>query len=325
MTTTIYPTTAELPEPWLLNKEDLIDLSKCLQLGWEEMEAARQSELERSRDEALGDLRNRYPDAEAMRLADQLPAWGSRELEVSQRFSVLRLDDGLRVEALTLEEALEKRDVLETRTIGFEVTMSSGERKVAVSSHWLGSIRLESKPDSDEIAQRIFDRLLHWREKVQSPRWVVAWKRWNLLGGLLVALPLYVLAMSLVLPSLDRNASAWREQARQLLNDGLSDAEENRALEILLASQAQYPAPQDTATPQATPPLLRLMRITSIAFIIVLFAVANPPRNTIGLGPGVRRLLFYQWWMRLVSVGIPVTLFGSLILDPFLNWLRDLL
>lgn len=138
---------------------------------------------------------------------------------------------------------------------------------------------VESRPDSDRVAQEVFERLLHWSERVRSPRWVVAWKKWSFVAPLLVWLPLSIVGVTFISTESQRNTAAWRQEAWQLLDDGLAPEEQKRALEILLASQAQYPAPKATGLLQSTSPQLRRIRVFGIALTLALLAWANPPKE----------------------------------------------
>jgi hypothetical protein len=318
MYVSIPKTQVTVEDPWLLSKEDLESLEQELAQAWEELEGRRSERLEQTRAEALAELRKTAPDVEAK----DLTRWGSYGLEKSARRCVFALEGGTRVETTTIGEALKRRDILDKRVESFHVSLSSGDIEVMVDSRWRG-LNLEAKPDSDPLAQEVFERLLHWKDAVEQPPWVIRWKSWSIVAFILAMLPLYFFLLTFLPTDASRNAYAWRQEAWNLLRDGLKPEEQQRAIEILLASQAQYPAPRGTLQPPTASAGLRRLRIILLAAVFGSVVLGLPPKSTVGLGPGAKRLKRYRWWIGFVSKAVPISLFATLVLDPFLTWLSQ--
>jgi hypothetical protein len=318
MYVSIPKTKATVEDPWLLSKDDLEGLGEELAQAWEDLEGRRSERLEQARTEALAELRKTDPDAEAK----DLKHWRPYELEKSVQKCVFALEGGARVETTTVGEALKRRDILDKRVESFHVSLSSGDIEVAVDSRWRG-LNLETKPDSDPLAQEIFERLLHWKDAVEQPPWVIRWKSWSIGAIILAMLPLYFLLLTFMPTDASRNATAWRQEAWNLLQDRLTPEEQQRAIEILLASQAQYPAPRGALQPSTASAGLRRLRIILLAAVVGFVVLGLPPRSTVGLGPGAKQLRRYRWWISFVSKAVPISLFATLVLDPFLTWLSQ--
>lgn len=322
MYVSIPKTKATVEDPWLLSKDDLESLDEELAQAWEELEGRRSERLEQARTEDLNELRKTDPEAEAKDLKRRRPWSSAYELEKSARKCVFALEGGTRVETTTVGEALKRRDILDKRVESFHVSLSSGDIEVTVDSRWRG-LDIETKPDSDPLAQEIFERLLHWKDAVEQPPWVIRWKSWSIGAMILAMLPLYFLLLTFTPTDASRNANAWRQEAWNLLEDGLTPEEQQRAIEVLLASQAQYPAPRGALQPPTASAGLRRLRIVLLAAVAGLVVLGLPPKSTVGLGPGAKQLRRYRWWISFVSKAIPISLFATLILDPFLTWLSQ--
>lgn len=322
MYASIPKTKATVEAPWLLSKADLEGLDEELAQAWEKLEGRRSEQLEQARTEALSELRKTDPEAEVQDVERHMLSPSAYQLDKSSRKCVFALDGGTRVETTTIGEALKRRDVLEKRVDSFHVSLSSGDIEVTVDSRWRG-LDLETKPDSDPLGQEVFERLLHWKDAVEQPPWVIRWKSWSIGGIILAMLPLYFLFLTFIPTDASSNATAWRREAWNLLQDGLTAEEQQRAIEVLLASQAQYPAPRGALQPPTASAGLRRLRIIFLAAIVGFVVLGLPPKSTVGLGPGAKQLRRYRWWISFVSKALPISLFATLVLDPFLTWLSQ--
>ena len=216
----VYRTRDFLEEPWLIDHAQLMKLHDLIERHWISLEEERRSELERRQLDEKQRLLERYPDISEEELAERIPRWELRELERSDRSFVVWLQAGARIEADSLRDALDNPATRDHRIVRIEIELRSGNRTIQIQTRDHAGVRLETTPDTDSLAQRIFADLLRWKNEAQFPRWVGLWRLLGpIIAGYFLWLPLAVLVLTLI-PS-DGSALAWKANAQSLLEDNV--------------------------------------------------------------------------------------------------------
>jgi hypothetical protein len=96
-------------------------------------------------------------------------------------------------------------------------------------------------------------------------------------------------------------------EAHRLLKNGVTAAEQSKAIELLLALDSGYDV---GAGPRG---------MTARGWIIVVcgtaiaLAASVPPKTTIGIGRGRSAIRRWRIWVRFVGVTVPTMIFGNLV------------
>ena len=111
---------------------------------------------------------------------------------------------------------------------------------------------------------------------------------------------------------LDRYKNDVKSQAHELLKDGITPDETEKALDILLKLQSGF-LPKDYI--ERNPTSLRGWYILVICAALVGIIGLIPPKTNLGLGKGDQRVKRWRIWIRVVSVGISSGIILPIVLD----------
>lgn len=103
------------------------------------------------------------------------------------------------------------------------------------------------------------------------------------------------------------NRPALRAQAHELLKHGVTAAQQNKAIELLLALDSDYDI---GAAPRGMTGRSWIILVCGAA---VALAVSIPPKTTIGIGRGSAAVRRWRMWVRFVGVTVPTVIFGNLV------------
>jgi hypothetical protein len=231
------------------------------------------------------------------------------------------LTGGREVSAERFSEAIVQPVSEQDAPIGFSVYVAIGsvEAKVKLADGpWTrDSLSVEIEPSDVEVTQSLFGALSNWASDVEAPKWQQRWVDFQ--PVLIVLLALCLAVGFLMVPFLNwsrAGESASRAEGRKLLAEGVSPANERRAIELILAIESRYEPSGSRAS---------LMGVRYWAYLALLTlglsCTAICPHITIGVWRGKQRLRRWRTWITFLTVTIPVLIGGSLILPWILHWL----
>lgn len=221
-------------------------------------------------------------------------------------------------------EAKRHPDAVNQYPKSFNVSCESGKRRFSIGSPAYlstNSITINASPETDELSRETFTRLVQWAEGLRSPWWMLWWNR-------LASVQWFVWPVILVLglqiwgqSAADRGRAA-RAEGRSLLADGISTAEEHRALELILSILSNYQA--DAKPVENGVPWRMIMGACILVATMAVISVC--PKTTIGIGLGARSLDRQRKWVRAVTFIIPImvlwTIGSSTIGSALWEWIK---
>ena len=165
-------------------------------------------------------------------------------------------------------------------------------------------LRIEvSEPD--EEGQQFFSAIHQWA-LIHEATWPV--RLWCKAGPMLGTV-LGVVSFAFLLLSFGTDSEvAFKAEGRQILSEGIGDANRDRALAILLALASNYPHQQGSGVNTI---VLKIAGVLAVLGLLIGF----PPTFVLGVGIGQRRLTRWRRWIALVSVGVPTTIILPILLD----------
>jgi hypothetical protein len=117
-------------------------------------------------------------------------------------------------------------------------------------------------------------------------------------------------------PDQNENAKAvYKSEAHKLLRDGITDQNINRATELLLKLNSDYPAEKSGSGGTINREALKFLIISIYIFLVAVIV----PKTVIGLGRARPRLQFYRFYSRFVLITVPATL----LLPKFITWINS--
>lgn len=232
-----------------------------------------------------------------------------------ERHVEIKLDEHRSVRAKSFADAKTHPEVLNTDPRGFEACVKGFETRVVISASELG-LSLDLSPNVGPMAERIFGIAMSWITDNRPSR---LREKWAMLGGLQWVLLFFFLvllgAVTFTTVNTESGLDALQAEAETLLVDGVTEEEEVRALEILLAiTSSSY----EKATSEIhISPLFYLFSALGL-FVAVLLSFA--PRTALSLGRGEARIRRSLRIERILFYTLPLMLLSGLVLPLIRVW-----
>lgn len=310
MATLIYSTQFSEKGPWLLDADALGKLDDVLEAEWTRLSNHETQLIERGCAEELGARRTSSGDSHAINddIRERIRGLVERSRERSLVFS---LSNGHKLAVATFAEAGRHHELVRQRVIGAELKMRRGDVRIEVSiSRGSNQLAFEARPEESDVARETFGAIYSWCRDVGPPAWHRWWAGSLLLRIAILWVALAYAATTLLSTGADNSKAELRQEAHRLLKDGITQAEQQRAIAILLAIESEYnvAATKRSLTPRQW---VLLSSAAAACLLLVLF-----PRTTIGLGRGAAEVRWWRRWITLVGVTVPMLIFGNFIWPP---------
>lgn len=310
----IDSTSEEIRGPWLLSEEALLALDRVMS---DELDRLRPHLQRKLNEDVEAELAYSYI-SEKNSIDEKRREIESRLLKYStyneSREVVIYYSKKSKYEGHTFEEAIRKHELLAVVPNRFTAKYRSGEFAYGVEIREVSKkLTIETRPEGSPEAKEIYTALYRWATKYQSPKWQ-QW--WFSLNGLQWVLWLFVLFLStLILP--DTAKETYRNQARQLLQGGISQEEVTKSIEVILALETDYSPPGS----EFKFPIW--FKIIFFAGFVVCLASSFAPKSTLGIGQGPRRIKLTRAYTRIIIIGIPsfiiINIIMPIIVDRYLK------
>jgi len=233
---------------------------------------------------------------------------------LQSRSLTIRLKKNKKVIVKSFGEALREQSLSEEMPDGFTFDLRSGDITCTIDMRQNGSLDISVSPEHLPESRELFATLQRWAGPTRPPTWQ---RFWMSLNPIQWALWLCLLMVSglMIDDSKSHAKEAFRNQAHQLLKDGISQDEQIKAIETILALQADYvPVGQQSRTPG----WFMLLIFGGFAICVVL---TFTPKSLIGIGRGQEAIGRWRKWMRFVFMIVP----GFIFLNIIWPWLSNII
>lgn len=318
----IYTTSTTISGPWLIDSDKLEALDKIFE---EELERITKRNEELIRAEVEQRLKTdtvtaliSLTDDESRRNAE-LDRW-KKEIEAMIRSSyryrdersvTIYLKSNKRIVLKSFGEAMRQPDLIAEMPIGFDSVLQTGNIKGQVELRQSGKLDITVSPEHLAESRELFASLQRWATISRPPKWQQVWVSLNPLQWVLWIIVVLIGSTALV-GSESAAKSFYKEQAKQLLQNGLSPDEQLKAIETLLALESGYTPPSQVV---GFPGWFILLFWGGLIACIVLTIT---PKPRIGIGKGHDAINHWRLWMRIVFIIIPGFVFVNIIW-PYLS------
>lgn len=198
--------------------------------------------------------------------------------------------------------------VAATRTATVSIRLPKKPKKEGYEEKWF--LTIDVAPEPPETGNEIFVELKNWADSIKSPflyQWVLFAPR----QGYQAIFGLLVLIASLTAynpaPTAADYKATLKQEARDLLRNGINQQNQAKALELVLALESDYIPPGTKAKKQRWPSGWYLIAIYVFGFL------SFTPSICIGIWAGRQRLRWWKWWLKFNTYTIPILLFAHYV------------
>jgi len=246
---------------------------------------------------------------EAERISKYVPQ--SYPFNVERRRMTVYMNGGRSADGTTFEDLSTIPGLSNEVPRGFQLwaEVANSAVEMSLKFDWLNddltfSVKSKDKSFSDEV----FGRLENWVAEVKSSRWLQFWFRAKALGGPTgyLLLLIYLILVPLAAASVNTVGPLHRE-AWQIVQHGVDDSNEKRAIQLILALQTDY-----GPTPVPNFPSGRFWAYFSLGALFI-FGFNFSPKGAVGLWRGRQQIETQRVWIRFVSITAPLAIFSALV------------
>jgi hypothetical protein len=316
-----FPTELDINGPWLIDGKHLAELDAVLDRCVEKMrlentrlknEDFEARILERGRERNLTEAQIATSRAEFQK-TPQYP-W-----DLDKRSITVYLSGGRTVEATKFSEIVAVPNFQNEVPRGFTAVAKVGvtETKVQLTSRWK-TLEIRTSPPDNEVALETFGLLQNWQSDFGPKRWQQIWLRYSWVFPMLAFL--WFFSGTALLTGLAAAApqSQIKEEARQLLRQGINPSNQLRAEQLLLEIESDY-VPDQVAPGRITARMWATFAIGVVFFVALSFC----PKLSIGIWAGRAELQRNLWWVKFIWFTIPILLLTR-VAFPWLPFLLGL-
>lgn len=313
----IYTTSTNISGPWLIDSDKLETLDKTLDEEWTRITKYQEELIKKKVDQIMEE--DQYIPKEDDKRALEIESRRkeiearvrSRSLYSDDRSITIHLKGNKKVIVKTFGEALRQQSLLEELPISFSALIQSGHIKGEFELRKNGHLDISVSPEHLPESRELFAALKRWASTVSPPKWQQFWLDFNP-GQWLVWFVVLVIALSVLGNSESVAKKYYKQEAMELLKNGLSQDEQLKAIETLLALESGY-IPKDQSI--ARPGWVTLLLFGGLMACVVLTIT---PKSRIGIGKGQDSINRWRLWIRVVFVLVPVFIFVNVIW-PYLS------
>ena len=277
----------------------------------------KREELKKKQDEALREFREstRKSLEERMEALERQLTGYSIFNKYQKEFSLfLDLGNKKKIQVESFAKALSNVDLLNEVPRSFELSFSAGEHRFSMNLD-KSSLSYRVSPEHHPTSRDLFAGLEQWAKSVSAPSWQKYWLEWSFFAILLWLL-LVSISVLVVASSSDPSVELYRQQAYEILKDGVNLDNQSKAIETLLALTSRYRAP---SLPPAQIPTWFWVLIGTSGIASILLNIK--PKSVLGIGKGQELIGRWRLYIRIVFIIIPAFILVN-ILTPFLtSWI----
>jgi hypothetical protein len=316
----IYTTSKTIRRPWFIDTDKLEALDKLLDEEWLRLSARTEAQLSTNIEEKLKSdfslelarMRKEHFNEEEVaqkrrtELRDQLKEFS---LYTEERSITIYLKKNKKLPVKSFSDALREPILLEEIPIGFEARLKSGEITSSIKLiRGNGSLEITVSPEHISESKELFAAMQRWAIAARPPRWQQIWLLLNP-GQWLIWLFLLWLPLAFLTDTKTAAANQYKAQAHQILKNGVTQDNQVKVVEIILALQSDY-IPQHISQSAAYPGWYKLLFFGGFIVCVVL---SITPKSMLGIGKGQEAINHWRSWMRIVFIIVPSFVFLNIV------------
>lgn len=324
MSTIIQKTSLEECGPWLLDGSSLEALDAILDEEWDRLNNNMSEQIEEEVSEKLrnefqkpySEFFNKKPSDEKLELLknEKREALRTSYKYRTEREIIIFLKNGSKIITKSFKDSMRNLDLVKEVPNQFEITFNCGEIKCKIEfNDFRKSLEVKVYPENLQESNELFVVLSRWVATNRPKKWQQMWLKINEFKVSYWAL----FFLSLIMLNniwLDQYKYIYKEEAKQLLKDGISQSELSKAVEILLALQVNN---TDSMQRPNMPSWFIYYLISGLIFCIFL---SISPKNILGIGKGQEVINHWRIWMQFIFFIVPGFIFINIVWPIIYSW-----
>lgn len=219
------------------------------------------------------------------------------DIHGNERRIIVSFQSGRKLVVERFSQAIEDNSTANDRPTGFDVQLKCARMSLEIiySGGLFSSLRVYTYPSNVAGLTGFIAKVRQWAEDASVPRWQQIWRNWVGWHWFVVLVAISLIAS--IMSSIDKTGSKKQlaHAAHELLKDGISEDERQRADELILALLSNY----QPSTPKNLVAERVVMFMLGMLVLSVPFSFA--PKTTIGIGAGIKSIRRQVAWATTVK------------------------
>ena len=292
-----YPTEREFHGPWLFNQDDFEELDIIINKIDSQLFNSFNKEFEGD------DIKKRYN-------------YDRREKKFQLNFK-----NGSRLTDESIKGLLKDRATLDHKPEKFYANIEYGYNnrfKFEISNIYGGQLNYDLICSDLSVKDEMQYEMDRWLERKTPAKFL---KFWTDLGPI-IGMFLFAILVFLSLFTFTKSYYSYKEilidKSHKILGKGIDSINRDKAIELLLMIETNYEPEGFVAKEKPKSPIfVRLLVLGLFLFVVSIIR----PRTTIGLGKRKLTYNFYKYWIKFVTITLPVALIIAPFWQMIIEWL----
>jgi hypothetical protein len=227
---------------------------------------------------------------------------------------IMSFENDVRMQSNSLLEILKDQKTNNMKPIELEIEIGSRYLDLYFEFRiYKDIIKYNLKCNNEDMKNDITYEIHKWLEDI-SPSIITKYWYNPLFGSILIGVwivAIIVLIFLVFFPSAFEAKRIAIHQAKELLDNGIDNQNQIKAIETLLEINSEYYPEKDLKTRRHEISYVLLHNITFIFICLIILSII--PKPTIGVGKLKKRVKFYKLWVKFVTISIPLSIFIGFI------------
>lgn len=310
----IIPNEIKIKGPWILFENELEELDEILNEIENLINDSYNIELDKKIEEELPEQRKWNEKITREEVKENIE--NRYFFSNSEKFAILIAKDGKILKDSSLIGILKDKNIKDFSPSELQVEIQKGSIKfrLEISSKYDGEFESKTSISDDNFANEINYLLNKWIRKNRPNAVLQFWSSVVPYIVFFLFVFLSLISVLLLTTKKDNYKNELKTQSKELLNGGIDSTKINAFMELILKLESDYTPEDYVSKSTLNSKVLKVWMYGSICLLLL----AIRPKTTIGVGRKKRLSWFYQKWIYVVTVFIPLTIILPILMEKLL-------
>jgi uncharacterized membrane protein YhaH (DUF805 family) len=318
MAVIVHNTSYKINCPWLLDREQLLELDRIIAQHWESLLSYREHKIE---EKVEAEINKRKKDVPYQATDDREKI--RQHIEYLYDFKktknvTLFNSDGTQIKASDFASVIQHPDIEDRTVKGFRYSINCAEIECdLVLRSYNSDITLDVSPGTIEEARALFIAIKGWMNRAKAPLWQRIAR--GSFYGWWWSIFIFILIFSFGI--FTKNISPeWQQikHAHDLLKNGIDDNDIKDSVTTMLAIVSEYEKPN--AHTEFSFPNWYICLLIAILFLCLILTFL--PEIVLGIGKGELSIIWWRRWLHFISYTIPIVVLSSFVWPRITDWIK---
>jgi len=310
----IIPNEIKIKGPWILSENDLEELDDVLMEIDRLINKSYHIEIEKEIEKKFPELKKW--DEKITREEAKEKIKNSYPFSNSEKYAILIAKDGKKLVDSSLIGILKDKSIndFSPSILHFEIRKGPISYRLVISSIYNGELESKISIIDDNFANEINYKLNKWVRKNRPNIVLQFWNSTLPYIVILLFLLITLISMFFITTTKDNYKNELKLKSKELLRAGIDSTNINDAVELILKLKSDYVPEGYLNESTLNAKVLNVWIYSSICLLLL----AIYPKTIIGVGRKKRLSWFYQKWIYIVTVFIPLTILLPILMEKLL-------